>query len=150
MLIVLLAVHAVSYAAAQGGSVAVGLNYPGLSLRYCLTDKYAAELRGQFDDNGSVVGARVNRFFGARKEQKLCYLLGVEGDIVNYKGVVSTGKGFAGEVYFGGEYYFVKNMSFLMDFGPAMIVLEDNSTQTSVNGIEFVVNIGINYYFRLR
>ena len=59
---------------------------------------------------------------------------------------MSKGTGFAGELFIGGEYFVAKRLSLQMDMGPAYIALTDGETSLSVNGLEYVVNLGINYY----
>lgn len=46
------------------GTFGVGLNYPGVGLRYFFVDRYAAEIRGQFEKDILVAGLRVYRYFG--------------------------------------------------------------------------------------
>lgn len=80
-------------------------------------------------------------------QAKYLLFVGLKGDFVTFKGEDSKGTGFAGELFVGGEYFFVKSFSFQLDLGPALISLEDTKDTTeSVSGLEYVVNFGINYY----
>jgi len=47
-----------------GGAVAVGFNYPGLGIRYFPFDRYAVELRGQYEPGAFSTGGRFYRYFG--------------------------------------------------------------------------------------
>jgi len=134
-----------AFAGVSKGDFGVGLNYPGLGARYFFSDKMATELKVQTENNIFVGGLRGYYYFSPKAQ----YLLfaGLEGDFVTFKGDVSEGTGFATEVFVGGEYFFAKQLSLLLDFGTALISLADKSTSESVSGIEYVVNFGINYYF---
>ena len=128
------------------GTFGVGLNFPGLGLRYFFSDHYSGEIRGQFEKDVFVVGPRVSRHF-APVTQVLPYV-GVEADFVSFKGDISRGTGYALAVFAGGEYFiWPKQVTVQLDFGPALIGLSDNDYDVSVSRVEFVVNFGINYYF---
>lgn len=127
------------------GKFGLGLNYPGLGVRYFLCDKISLEGKGQFEKDIFVGGLRGYYYF--KPEAKVLLLAGLEGDFVSFKGEESKGIGFAGELFVGGEYFFAKKLSVQLDFGPAYIFLKDKDTSEDVSGIEYVVNFGINYYF---
>jgi YHS domain-containing protein len=93
-----------------------------------------------------VAGLRGNYYF--RSEPGYGLFAGLEADYVSFKGEVSDGTGIAVEPFVGGEYFFAKDLSLQLDFGPALLMLQDkNVTNASVNGLEYVVNFGVNYYF---
>ena len=46
------------------GAVAVGFNYPGLGVRYFPFDRYAVELRGQYETGAISTGGRFYTYFG--------------------------------------------------------------------------------------
>ena len=124
----------------------LGLNYPGLGARYFLTEHYCLEAKGQFEKDILVGGLRVYRYF--RSAGGILPFIGLEADYVHFKGEVSKGSGFAGELLAGGEYFFTRRFSAQLDFGPAYISLKDQPTAFSVDGIEYVFNFGINFYFK--
>jgi hypothetical protein len=134
------------FAEVAKGDFSIGLNYPGFGAKYFFSNKISGELKSQMENNIFVGGLRGYYYFSPKAK----YLLfaGLEGDFVSFKGEVSEGTGFASEVFFGGEYFFTKRFSVQLDFGPAWISLADKSTSESVSGLEYVVNFGINYYFR--
>ncbi|HAX61226.1 MAG TPA: hypothetical protein DCX95_01505 [Elusimicrobia bacterium] len=126
--------------------IAVGLNFPGLGVRYFLSDKISLEGKGQIEKDIFVGGLRGYYYFSPAAK----YLLfaGLEGDFVTFKGDESEGNGIAGELFVGSEYFFAKGFSVQLDLGPAYISLKDTKdTSESVDGLEYVVNFGINYYF---
>jgi hypothetical protein len=127
------------------GAFGLGLNYPGLGARYFLTEHYCLEAKGQFEKDILVGGLRAYRYF--RSAGRILPFIGLEADYVHFKGEVSKGSGFAGELFAGGEYFFTRRFSAQLDFGPAYISLKDQPTAFSVGGIEYVLNFGINFYF---
>lgn len=127
------------------GDIAVGVNYPGLEVRYLISDKISLEVKGQLDKDIVVGGLRGYRYF--KSEGKLLPFAGLEADFISFKGDNSKGTGFAGELFVGGEYFFSKKFSVQLDFGPAFISIKDKDTSESVNGLEYVVNFATNYYF---
>lgn len=128
------------------GDFGIGVNYPGIGARYFLTDKIPAELRMQFGSGITVIGARGYYYFN-RDISKVLIFTGSGLHFVSFKGEESDGTGFIVELYGGGEYFFNKNFSILLDLGPAIISLQDKDYSASASGVEFVVNIGFNYYF---
>jgi len=133
-------------AAPLTGQWAAGINYPGLGLRYVTSEFTAWEARAQAESNVRVFGGRFYRYFdGGAEPVELFY--GLEADYVTYKGEVSKGTGWAGEVFIGGEVFFAKNLSFQMDAGPAYVSLTDDKTDLELGGVQYVVNFGINFYW---
>lgn len=128
------------------GDLGIGINFPGIGVRYFLSDKISLEVKGQIEKDIFVGGLRGYYYF--KSKEKLLPFVGLEADFVTFKGDESEGTGFAGEIFVGGEYFFAKSFSVQLDLGPAFISLKDTKdTSESVNGLEYVVNFGINYYF---
>lgn len=127
------------------GRLGVGLNYPGVNVKYGITPKVAIEARGQFEKNITLFGPRFYYNFSSNKIMNL--FLGGEADWIKFKGEISKGSGFAVETFVGGEYFLTKNLSLTTDIGPAYISLKDADGKKSSEGIEYVVNVGVNYYF---
>ncbi len=123
----------------------VGLNYPGAGVKYLFNDKLSLELRGQFADNIVVGGVRGNYYFNPVSNTVI--FMGLESDYVSFKGAESKGYGFAEELYLGLEFFLLDHFSLQVDFGPAFIILKDKNSALSVNGIEYVINFGTNWYF---
>jgi len=127
------------------GDLGIGVNYPGVGVRYFLSNKVSLELKGQIEKNIVVGGLRGYYYF--KSEEKFLPFAGLEADFITFKGNDSKGTGLAGELFIGGEYYFNKKFSFQLDLGPALVSLKDKDTSESVNGLEYVVNFAVNYYF---
>ena len=129
------------------GTFSLGVNYPGVGLKYFLSDSYALEARGQAQSGDDVGGVRAYRYF--RPGRVLLYV-GFEADYDRFKGAVSKGAGYGGEVFGGIEYLVAPHVGVQVDFGPAYIELKDASTSLTAGGLEYVMNFGVNYYFGLR
>ena len=50
----------------------------------------------------------------------------------------------------GAGYFVNKKLAIQLDLGPAFISLTDSEYSESVSGIEYVVNFGMNYYFKTK
>jgi len=128
------------------GKLGIDLNYPGGGIRYFLADRYAVEARGQFEKETLTAGLRGYRYFGL--QTGIYPYVGLEADYILFKDKAANVGGYAGQIFAGGEYFVWRNVSVQFDFGPAYIYLADNAYQFSVSGFEYVINFGINYYFR--
>lgn len=127
------------------GDFCVGLNYPGLGMRYFLGNRLSLEIKGQHEKDITVVGMRMNFYF--KRQGAVLLFAGLEGDYLKFEGNVSEGSGYAGEVFLGGETFVAKGLSLQVDIGPAFIQVKDDDTKLKEDGVEIVTNIGINYYF---
>lgn len=128
---------------------AVGINFPGLNARLFFTPKVAGEIRVQHLEHVLVAGGRFYYYpeIEGFKDSRFRAFTGLEADYLSVKGHVSEGNGFAGEIFAGVDYFFHKNFAFQLDFGPAFITVSDHSTSISSDGLHFIFNTGINYYF---
>jgi hypothetical protein len=133
--------------AGMQGCVAVGLNYPGLSFRYGMTPKLILEGRYETSEDVSLYGPRGYYVLSGTPEKVITFA-GLEGDIVSFKGDGSEGYGTVLSVFYGIEYFINRTLSLQCDFGPAFVSLSDNNSGISQTSVEFVVNLGINYYFK--
>lgn len=129
----------------EKGDIGIGVNYPGVSVKYFTSDKLALELKGQAEKNIVIGGLRGYYYFSTGK--KFLPFAGLEADFISFKGLDSKGTGFAAELFVGGEYFFGKKLSLQMDMGPAFVSLADKKTHISGRGLEYVVNFAINWYF---
>ena len=122
----------------------VGLNYPGISLRYWFK-RCGIEVKGQFGEDIQIYGLRWYKgVFGSHNP---VIYLGLEGDYIGFKGDESKGTGGAYEVFLGGELLIKKPITINIDIGPSFIVLKDKDTSEIQSGFDIICNIGINYYF---
>lgn len=132
------------YGEASRKKFGIGLNYPGLSIRYAANKKFTFEIKGQLDEEILVAGTRFYYYFASIFG--VYPLLGIEGDYIFYKGDISEGMGFVAELFSGVEIFVLKNLSLQVDIGPAFIMLSDKNYKKSVVGVEFIINLGINWY----
>ena len=123
------------------GKIGVGVNYPGLSVKY-LAKPWAVEAKGQFGSGITVIGSRGYYYF----PQKPGFFAGGEIDYISFDGNPSKGSGYALEGFIGYEHFVSPNFAISADFGPAHISLKDTETKLTESGIEFVTNIGLTYY----
>jgi hypothetical protein len=123
----------------------VGVNYPGLSVRYGLNEKNVLELRSQFGEGIFVIGSRY--YYNFNPKDKAVIFLGAEADYISFKGSDSEGSGFAIQGFVGGEYFISPNFGLSLDIGPAYITLKDKDTSLDESGVDFVLNLGLTYYF---
>ena len=129
------------------GKIGIGLNYPGFSVRYFKSDRTAWEAKLQTETNILVVGARLNKYSNLRSNNKIQIIKGLEVDLVSFKGDTAEGYGMAAEVFLGGEYSISNKLSLQLDFGPALVFLMDRDYKdVKANSLEFVLNLGINWY----
>jgi hypothetical protein len=129
------------------GKFAIGLNYPGFSVRYFKSDRIAWEAKLQAETNILVVGARLNKYSDLKNNNKIQIIKGLEFDLVSFKGETTEGYGIALEVFIGGEYSISKKLSFQLDIGPALVFLMDKDYKdVKASSLEFVLNLGVNYY----
>lgn len=129
----------------NNGDFGIGINYPGIGIRYFFSNKISLEGKGQFDKDIVVGGLRGYYYFSS--ENKVMFFTGIESDFISFKGDVSKGNGYVGELFIGGETFFANNLSIQLDIGPAFIFLKDKDTSLKADGIDVIVNFGINYYF---
>ena len=122
----------------------IGLGNPYISLKYWTSPRFAIEGRGAFGSGIGVYSVRFYRGFGLKN--KTVIFVGLEGGLINFDKEDIEGNGSFGMLFLGFERFISKKMTFLFDIGPAYINL--SSEDTSIGGIEWVYNLGINLYFK--
>lgn len=123
------------------------LNYPGAGLRYFFSGSAALEMRVQYEKNTTVAGARLYLFSGRFKKKGVVPYAGVEADYASFKGDYAGGRGCAGGVFAGVEYFLGESLSAQTDVGTSYLFLKDADTALVQNGLEFILNLGVNIYF---
>lgn len=126
------------------GRVGLGVNYPGVGLKVGLSQRFMFEARGQFGEGVSAYGGRIYYYFNP--QGRICYLTGIEGALISFKGKFSEGSGYCLLALLGGEYFLAKIFSFQLDFGPAYIYIKDKETAFSKSTFDYVINLGLNLY----
>lgn len=123
---------------------ALGMNYPGLSARYFLSNALCVEGKAQAGRDITVLGARGYYFFP--EMHGILPFAGLETDYVTFRYDPAEGTGFAAELFAGAEYFFTGSLSFSLDIGPAYIGLSDTLSAKTAAGIEIVINTSVNWY----
>lgn len=137
-----------AHAGENEGSLNLDINYPGVGLRYFFSDSTAIELRGQYEKDATIMGARLYLFPGLFKKEGVVPYWGIEGDYGSFKGTYSKGNGYAGGGFAGLEYFLGKSFSAQMDVGASYLSLKDADTTLTQGGLEFILNLGVNIYFK--
>ena len=150
---------------------AISINYPGLGYKFQFDGRRSFEIRIQYlDEDGtrntaagargyyySFIGNNENKWAGQENNEdipdfslqnKTRYFIGWEIDYIGYTADNIRSSGFAVEAFSGLEYLFSKNMSFQADIGPAYVSLSDSSSSLNSSGLEFVINLGVNWYVK--
>ena len=139
-----------SHAFAYGHSTALGVNYPGADLKVFLSDNFSLEARGQYEDKIFTGGGRFYWYpeILGLNDTNIRPFIAAEGDYISFKGDYSKGTGTAFGGFCGLEYFITRRVSLQTDAGPMYITLNDGDTSFMQSGLEYVVNIGVNFYFK--
>lgn len=137
-----------AHAGDNDGLLNLNINYPGAGVRYFFSDSSALELRGQYEKDTTIVGARLYLFPVAFDKEGVIPYWGIEGDYGSFKGKYSKGKGYAAGGFAGLEYFLGKSLSVQTDAGASYLSLKDTDTALTQGGLEFILNLGINIYFK--
>lgn len=122
-----------------------GVTYPGVTFGYSVSD-YAVEMRGFMDSTSTLYGARFTHHGFYMPSGNLYW--GVDGLLVKeFEGEITEGNGIMGGVVGGMKIYVNKFSSFDVDAGPYYVELNDDWSGVSVDSVEFVVNMGLNFHF---
>jgi hypothetical protein len=95
---------------------------------------------------GSGVKVYAGRFYwNFSRYDKLSLFSGPEFGYVNFNTYDMKGTGYETGLVLGMEYFITPRFSFMMDFTPTLIGLKSDNYK--VSGVEFVLNLGLNFYF---
>lgn len=137
-----------AHAGDNDGLLNLDINYPGAGLRYFFSDSTAVELRGQYEKDVAIGGARLYLFPWLFKKEGVVPYFGVEGDYGSFKGDYAEGNGYAAGAFAGVEYFMGKSLSVQTDVGASYLSLKDKDTSLTQSGLEFILNLGVNIYFK--
>ncbi len=123
----------------------VGLTYPGVTAGY-QGQKFGLEIRTFLDSEIKVYGPRFTHYAADFKGGKLYWGIDLF-KISEFEGDLTEGDGLMYGAFIGIQKYLGSRFSLTLDSGPYNIALEDNLSGKDVNGLEFVVNTGLNFHF---
>ncbi|MFB6355333.1 MAG: hypothetical protein ABEJ65_02320 [bacterium] len=121
----------------------VGLHYPGLSVGL-RSHQYTFELKWLDDSDISIVGGRF--YHHVLPFQSGNFYWGLDVSQIDFEGDVSEGSGLSTGGLLGMQYRFGGSFSVNLDAGPYYIHLEDESSNLTVNNIQYVINSSINWH----
>ena len=149
--------------------VGIGLGWPYASVKYNMSDRTAVEARYAAGSGVNVLAGRLywnfSKYSKIKSDEKFDYpalykaqhikpnisyenrldlFTGFEGGYVKFNTLDMTGTGYECAVLAGGEYFFSKRVSLMLDFSPTLIGLKSDGYK--VNGVEWVLNMGIYFY----
>lgn len=123
--------------------LSLGINWPGVAIKYGISNVVALEARAQFGEGATAFGPRLHiNFF---RTYAFVGFTGLELDYILFNSEMTSGDGFAIYGLIGCEIFAIRSISFLVDIGPAYVTLGDEDY--SVGNIHFVANLGLNFYF---
>ena len=133
----------------RSGMMNVDANFPGVGIRAFISDKTAVEGRAQFAIDVQSYGMRYYWYPALFTSVNLVrpYLL-MEGAYGRFKGASTLGAGLAGGGGGGIEYALSRSFSVQIDAEGEYFSIKDNYTALTAGELEFILNLGVNYYFR--
>lgn len=131
-------------AVSAAGELSLGLGYPYLSAKYDIGG-YAAEAR--LAAGGGIQAYSGRGYWKFHRAGQLTGFAGLEAGYINFNTLLMQGSGGEFALFAGGEYAVTENFSVLMDFAPTLIVLNHQTYDVGVSGVEYVVNLGFYYRF---
>jgi predicted negative regulator of RcsB-dependent stress response len=143
LLILIIFIISASGVNLDAGELGITGGYPYLGLKYNFSDAISGEARYA---TGSGVKVYAGRFYwNFSRYDKLSLFTGPEFGYVNFNTYDMKGSGYETGVMLGMEYFITPGFSFMMDFTPVVIGLKSDNYK--VSGVEFVLNLGLNFYF---
>lgn len=131
----------------QKKNFSMGIGYPYLSFKHRMMKEISIEGRFAYGKGIKVYSVRgyYNWLF---RENFFCFG-GAEFGYITFDREDFSGDGFLQMAFVGGEYFIKPCLSLIIDIGPALISLETVflGAELAVQGLEWVLNIGINYWF---
>jgi len=125
------------------GELGIGLGYPYLGVKYNFSERIASEIRWATGEGINVYAGR--GYWNFYSGKKLTAFTGLEGGYIKFDTLDTKGTGYEGAAFVGGEYFIYERFSFVLDFAPTFINLK--SDEFKIDGIEWVTNLAVYYYF---
>lgn len=127
----------------------LGINFPGMSFKYISKELIGAELRYQMSSIVQNIAARVYKYFSLSKNFTDYIYTGGEFDYIEFSTTdkVASGSGIGGALFVGYEKILFNHLGIGVDVSAVYISIEDKKYKQRDYGVDFVLNININYYF---
>lgn len=131
----------------HAGEFSVGLGWPCAFLKYTIYKSLDFELRYATGEGIDVYAGRF--YWNFHNSEGLKGFTGIEGGGIKFDTLEVKGNGYEGALFIGGEYFIFKRLSLAVDFAPTYIGLKSDKTTDfrTVNGIEWVGNVALYFYF---
>lgn len=126
--------------------VGISLGWPYVGIRYNFNKKIGTELRLATLEGINVFAGR--GYWNFLSTNKLKVFSGVEAGYITFDTLDTKGMGYETALFIGSEYFILPKFALAVDFTPTYISI--NSGNVSVDGIDVVTNISVNYYFDSR
>lgn len=126
---------------------ALGIMYPGITLKMVSSKTTTNEIRFMFDSDMYLLGYRGYGYSGNPKSKTFFPFIGFGMDFNTFKGSLSEGYGMSIDLFIGEEMFLGDKISLQFDIGPTMLYLYDSKTGNALFGFDIVANFGLNYYF---
>lgn len=123
----------------------VGLHYPGLTFGISPSPKASFQIRVSSNSDIQVLDLRGNKHFWISDETNLFF--GGSVGLTQFEGEVSEGDGFLLGVHIGTQKFLSEIISFSFDIGPVLVHLQDDDTELTQAGLNFMLNGGVEYHF---
>lgn len=127
----------------------LGINFPGVSFKYVSKELVGAELRYQISSIVQNIALRVYKYFSISKNFTDYVYTGSEFDYVEFSTIDKniSGSGIGGALFVGYEKILFNHLGIGLDTSLVYISIEDKEYKQKDYGVDFVLNININYYF---
>lgn len=123
----------------------LGLGYPYLSLKYGLTSHLTLEPRGAFGKGIVTAGGRL--YWNFTPKSRIVLYSGLEANYVSFDKENTSGNGYLTEFFLGAETFLTDKITFIIDIGPGYTKLAESGSDYTTEGLDWILNIGLNFYF---
>ncbi|MEM5777803.1 MAG: hypothetical protein ACP5SD_01250 [Elusimicrobiales bacterium] len=123
--------------------ISLNLGYPYIGIQYQFDTKWKTELRYANSSGINIYAGRL--YYNLKNYQKINLFCGIEIGGIYFNTYDIKGDGVEWGPFIGYEYLISNKFSIISDFYPVLISLDSDSFNQ--NGFEFVINLGINFYF---
>jgi hypothetical protein len=128
------------------GEFSAGLLSSGVAFQGMALSRLSLGVHYQKQRGVGVYGLR-QRWYANPKAPTINVFAGLEENRVTFDIDGVRGRGWTVGAYVGLDYFVAKRWSLEMDAGPAFIDLRDGDNAVTNEGLDFVVNLGLNWHW---